>query len=77
MEHVFEMLLRGVVVQYLGVYTRYIFFRLIGKKKSVAYLSGNTKSSNLSGGSQDLFNVIVGIGIFFIMAISIAYLVFS
>ena len=41
--NLFELFLEGYVANTVGLYSRYYFFRLVGKKKSINYLSGKGK----------------------------------
>lgn len=72
-----EVIFRGIIVQTLGVYSRYYFFRLIGSKKSISYLTGSKNSSGSMSASQDFFNALVGLIVFCAVAVLIAYIVFS
>ena len=73
---ILETFLGGFIANVLGLYTRYLFFRLIGKKKSLKYLSGEVKDQK-SSISNNLLNTIVGLVVFVLLAISIAHLVYS
>ena len=73
---ILETFLGGFIANVLGLYTRYLFFRLIGKKKSLKYLSGEVKDQK-SSISNNLLNTIVGMVVFVLLAISIAHLVYS
>ena len=53
-----------IIAEIFGIYTRYFLFFLIGKRKTIKYLSRDT-----------YFNVIVGFISFCFAAIGIAYLV--
>jgi hypothetical protein len=42
----------------LGLYIRFLFYKLIGKRKSIKYLKGN--SNNLTKGDQTVSNGLAG-----------------
>jgi len=71
-----DLILRRIIVRVLGLYTRYFFFYTIGKKKTIKYLSGNTKELSTSL-SQDFKNAIVGTISFVFLSIGIAYIVWG
>lgn len=73
---ILETFLGGFIANVLGLYTRYLFFRLIGKKKSLKYLSGEVKDQ-ISNTANNFLNTIVGLVVFVLLAISIAHLVYS
>lgn len=56
----FELFLEGYVANTLGLYSRYYFFRVLGKKKSINYLSGKGKDK-INNTSQIFFNSIIGL----------------
>lgn len=76
MESLVEIVFRSIIVNVIGVYTRYFFFKAIGKKKTVEYLVGG-KQLDVNGMSQGFVNVLVGLITFFIISVTIAYLVLS
>jgi hypothetical protein len=75
MEILIEIIFGRIIIRFFGVYTRYFFFFLIGKRKNIKYLSGNTKE-HITSLSQDFSNAVVGLISFSFTAIGIAYLVF-
>jgi len=76
MDFFVEIIFRWLIVRILGVYTRYLFFKVFGKVKMIDQLSGNTKLKNNSY-SQDFYNAVVGLIVFCLLSISIAYIIFS
>jgi hypothetical protein len=58
--NLFELFLEGYVANTLGLYSRYYFFRVLGKKKSINYLSGKGKDK-INNTSQIFFNSIIGL----------------
>lgn len=74
---IMELFFRAIIVQVIGVYSRYIFYKIIGRKKSIEHLSGADENDGISGTSQAFFNALVGLIVFCSLAVGIAYLVFS
>lgn len=64
-----------IITPFLGLYTRYMFFKLIGKKKSKAYLSGD--GNPLKESEQYVFNVIVGTPILALIILCVVYVVYT
>jgi len=77
MDILIEIIFGRIIVRFFGLYTRYFFFFLIGKRKTIKYLSGDTKKDDTSSLSQDFSNAIVGLISFCFIGTGIAYLVFS
>ncbi|MCX7552108.1 hypothetical protein [Xanthomarina sp. F2636L] len=78
MEIIVELIFRGLIVNVLGVYTRYYFFKLIGQTKSIEYLLGEKNRKDSSDIiSQHFFNVFIGLMTFALISVSIAYLVWG
>ncbi|MBD0833799.1 hypothetical protein G3567_13115 [Psychroflexus sp. YR1-1] len=78
MEIIVELIFRGLIVNVLGVYTRYYFFSLIGQKKSIEYLLGEKNRKDSSDiVSQHFFNVFIGLITLAIISFAIAYLVWG
>lgn len=77
MNLIFELFLRGLIVDFLGRYTRYYFFKAIGKPKTMDYLTAGKSKDHYFIISQHMSNVIIGLlvtcGLFF----GIAYLGFT
>lgn len=73
---ILEIFLGGFIANVLGLYTRYLFFRLIGKRKSIKYLSGESKDQ-ISNISNNFLNTTVGLIVFLLLFVGIAYLVYS
>ena len=62
MDLIFELFIRNLIVHFFGLYTRYYFFKLIGKPKTKKYLKGEFKKvDNVNSLSQGILNGIVGI----------------
>ncbi len=76
MEFLTEIIFRWLIVNTLGLYSRYVFFKIIGRKKSIKQLTvnENIKNDNLS---QGLYNALIGLIVFCLISITIAYIVFS
>ena len=61
MDLIFELLITNFIVHFLGVNTRYYYFKLIGEPKTKKYLKGEFKKvDNVNSLSQNLLNGIVG-----------------
>lgn len=76
-EFFIEIIFRGLIVHFFGLYPRYYFFKSIGKEKDIKYLSGEKKlhdSTDII--QQHVFNIIIGLILFTITSFSIAFLVF-
>jgi len=71
-ELIFEIIIIGFFSNIVGVYTRYLFYKLIGKGKTIKYLRGESENeNNTSKANHILFNTIVGIVVFFILILGI------
>ena len=77
MNLVFELFLRGLIVDFLGRYTRFLFFKAIGKPKTMEYLTASKSKDNYFLVSQHMSNVIVGLLVFCGLSFGIAYLGFT
>ncbi len=78
MDFLIELIFRGLIVNFLGVSTRYYFFKLIGKPKSIKYLSGEIiKKDSTDLVQQPIFNIVIGLIVFCVISFSIAYMVFN
>lgn len=73
--NLFELFLEGYVANTVGLYSRYCFFKLIGKKKSINYLSGKGKDK-INNTSQLFFNSIIGMLVLSIVFLCIFSLYF-
>lgn len=78
MDLIIELIFRGLIVNVLGLYSRFYFFKLIGKEKQIDYLLGEkNKNNNTESISQHAFNIIIGLIVFAIISFAIAYLVWG
>jgi uncharacterized paraquat-inducible protein A len=71
MELVFDLFFRRLIINTVGLYSRYVFFRIIGRKKEVNFLSGMNKRSSSGNYSQGFYNSIIGI----IMSLILIFLI--
>lgn len=77
MNLIVELFLRGLIVNFLGERTRFYFFKIFGKEKSLDYLSGTKKKQgDYSRFEQHIINVIVGLTTFCIIFFLLAYMMF-
>jgi len=76
MELIVELIFRELIVNVIGLYTRYFFFKIIGVEKSIDYLSAKNKNG-YKNFSQNGLNGLVGLIIFCFLSVCIAWLVFS
>jgi hypothetical protein len=76
-ELLFEIIFRGLIVNVIGLYTRYFFFKIIGIEKSIEYLSGEKKNNDHQNFSQNVLNGIVGLIVFCSLSVFMAWLVYS
>lgn len=76
MDILIEIIIQRIIIRAFGVYTRYIFFYLTGKKKSINSLKGINKKPQEEH-SQDFWNAFVGLITFTIFSFCLAYLIFS
>lgn len=74
--NLFELFLEGYVANTLGLYSRYYFFRVLGKKKSINYLSGKGKD-RINNTSQIFFNSIIGLVVLALVLLGFFSLYFS
>jgi len=78
MDFISEFLIGGLIINFLGLYSRYYFFKLIGKPKDKKYLSGEKKIYDSTDKVQQLiYNFIIGLIGFTLISFSIAYIVFE
>ena len=75
LDFIFEIVFRVFIVRIVGVYSRYFFFKILGKYKTIKYLTGEKDKSG--GFSQDFINAIVGIFITILVLVLLAYLIYS
>lgn len=59
-----EFLFKKVIVNFFGKKSRYIFYKIIGKPKSMEYLAAKNTINNYQKISQFMSNVIVGFIVF-------------
>ena len=76
MDIIIEIFLRGIIADFLGVYSRYYFFKIIGRPKSIKYLQGR-ESKDVDTISHYVINVCLGIVVFALISFSIVYLYFG
>jgi hypothetical protein len=76
MDIIIEIFLRGIIANFFGLYTRYYFFKLIGKPKSIKYLQGR-ESKDVDTISHHVINVCLGIVVFAIITIPLVYFYFG
>jgi len=78
LEFFVEIIFRGLIVHFFGLYTRYYFFKFIGKNKPLKYLSGEKQvydSTDLI--QQPIFNAVIGIIVFSCLGFLFVYLSFG
>lgn len=76
MEFLVEVIFRGLIIRVFGVYYRYYYFIIIGKPKTIFQLSGNKEKVSTSF-SQDFYNALIGLIVFCLLSIGIAFLIFT
>ncbi|WP_379968029.1 hypothetical protein [Epilithonimonas sp. UC225_85] len=76
MEALFEIIIRGLIINFLGVNTRYYFFKIFNKDLQKKDLENN-KSDVLDSFGQGFYNFFVGLSVFSILSIGIAYLFYQ
>ncbi len=64
MEAIFQILIESILVNFLGLNTRYYFFKLIGMKKSKKDLSLKPQKRSNNFISQYMLNFAVGLIVF-------------
>lgn len=74
MEIIIELFFRRLIQHFIGLYSRYLFFKIIGKNKTLDELTTNNKSANYS---QSFYNLIIGLIVFILLSVCIAYIVYS
>ena len=72
--NLFELFLEGYVANTLGLYSRYYFFRVLGKKKSINYLSGKGKDK-INNTSQIFFNSIIGLVVLALVLLGFSFII--
>lgn len=58
-----ETIFGGFISNILGVYTRYIFFKLIGKEKTIEYLRGSSEDE-ANNVNHSFINTFIGLIVF-------------
>ncbi len=76
MEVLFDLIVRGFIIRFFGINTRYLFFKLIGKSIDKESLSGDKANDNYNNFSQGLINFVVGIVSFSFISFIIVYLMY-
>ncbi len=77
MNFIFEIILQGLIIDFLGKRTRFYFFKFIGKEKPLDYFSGTKKKQgNYSMFEQHVMNVVVGFISFFIISFGAVYILY-
>ena len=77
-EFFIEIIFRGLIVHFFGLYSRYYFFKLIGKTKPIEYLYGEKQIYDSTDKiQQPFFNTVIGLLVFSVLCVSVAYIVFS
>jgi hypothetical protein len=77
LELLVEIIFRGLIVNIIGLYTRYYFFKIIGIEKNMKYLRGEKKNNDYKNFSQNVLNGIVGLIVFCSLSVFMAWLVYS
>ena len=78
MDFLIEAFIGSLIINFLGLNTRYYFFKLIGQEKEKDYLSGEkTMYDSTDKISQSIFNLIVGLVVLALISFTMAYLVFG
>ncbi|MCL8535785.1 hypothetical protein M9991_02795 [Chryseobacterium gallinarum] len=73
MEALFDVIIGGLIINFLGVNTRYYFLKIFNK---------NLKKEDLKNGQEDVgasfsqgfYNFFIGLGVFFILSFGLVYL---
>ncbi len=76
MEVLFDLIVRGFIIRFFGINTRYLFFKLIGKNIDKESLSGDKTNDNYNNLSQGLINFLVGIISFSFISFIIVYVMY-
>ena len=76
MDLIFELFVRRLIVNFFGKNTRFLFYKILGKPKSMEYLTADETTDNYQVISQHLSNAIVGLIICIGLSFLGAYLVF-
>jgi hypothetical protein len=76
MEALFEIIFKVLIINFLGVNTRYYFFRIFNKNLKKQDFEGN-QPDELKGLGQGFYNAFIGLIIFCILSIGIAYLFYK
>lgn len=76
MDILFEIIFGGIISRFLGLNTRYYFFKIFNKNVKKEDFRDNP-SDELKGLGQNFYNVFVGLIIFCLLAIAIAYIFYK
>ncbi|EGV43270.1 hypothetical protein BZARG_2121 [Bizionia argentinensis JUB59] len=77
MDLIIEIFFRGLIVDLPGGISRYLFFKIIGKSKSMKHFTTGRKIKDNKAISQHFPNVIVGLVMLCLISILGAYLFFG
>lgn len=75
MEILLEIIIARFIIRFLGLRTRYLFFKIIGRNKSMENLRGKKKDFYNSV-YNDIWNAIIGFIVFAGFSFGIVYLLF-
>jgi hypothetical protein len=67
------------IIRTLGQYTRYLFFMLIGRKKTIKELSSEVKKDDSNLGfsiQQDFYNAFIGVVVLVVISLIIMSIVY-
>ncbi|MDD4970294.1 MAG: hypothetical protein PHT07_12790 [Paludibacter sp.] len=68
MNFLIEIIFRRIIARIIGLYTRSLYFKIVGKEKSIKNLTGGNKD-NVNNMGQDASNAFVGILVIMIISL--------
>ena len=80
MEDILAIILIRTLIKTIGLYTRYFYFLLIGRKRSLKSLSNQSKDEYKdlwNALTQDFLNGLVGVIVFVLITLIIVSIIFS
>lgn len=77
MDLLIDLFLRRLFLNFFGKHARFLFFKAIGKPKTMAYLTAETSKDDYFFISQHMSNTLVGLLVIIGLSFGIAYIGFT
>ncbi|MDD1524987.1 hypothetical protein CYV15_05250 [Riemerella anatipestifer] len=77
MEALVEIILGGIVTNFLGVHTRYYFFKIFNKNLKKEDFKGEKSEDEINNLRQGVYNRFIGLLVFCILSVGIVYITYK